>query len=86
MTFRMNKLCQIDHVHLGIFPLKQEEGTPITANSLHPGSVVTNLMREGSFVNGMYYISKITLISDSNMFVRRVMRVVQQLMMCLAYV
>lgn len=31
---------------------KQEEGVDITANSLHPGAIVTNLLRHHGFVNG----------------------------------
>lgn len=32
--------------------LKQEEGVEITANSLHPGAIVTNLLRHHSFIGG----------------------------------
>lgn len=32
----------------------KEEGIPITANSLHPGVVVTKLLREDRFANGLF--------------------------------
>lgn len=34
----------------------QEDGVNITANSLHPGTIVTNLFRHNSAVNGKYHI------------------------------
>jgi hypothetical protein len=33
---------------------KQEEGVDITANSLHPGAITTNLFRHWSIVNGIH--------------------------------
>ncbi|XP_031281114.1 short-chain dehydrogenase TIC 32, chloroplastic-like [Pistacia vera] len=32
---------------------EQEEGANITANSLHPGSIVTNLFRYNGFIRGL---------------------------------
>lgn len=31
---------------------EQEEGVNITANSLHPGSITTNLFRHSNLING----------------------------------
>lgn len=50
--YGQSKLANILHSKELARRLK-EEGIPITANSLHPGSVVTTLMREGTFVNGL---------------------------------
>lgn len=36
--------------------LDQEEGVDITANSLHPGAIVTNLFRYSSAINGNYLV------------------------------
>ncbi|KAH6804298.1 Rossmann-fold superfamily protein [Perilla frutescens var. frutescens] len=50
--YGQSKLANILHSNELARRLK-EEGIPITANSVHPGSVVTNLMREGSFLHGL---------------------------------
>lgn len=43
-------LCQFDYLFF-----KQEEGVvDITANSIHPGAISTNLFRHSSIVNGIY--------------------------------
>ena len=33
--------------------LEQEDGAEITANSLHPGAITTNLFRHHNFVEGI---------------------------------
>ena len=40
--------------------LMQEEGVDITANSLHPGSIMTNLLRFHSVINSntLIYLSR----------------------------
>ncbi|CAN1178419.1 Short-chain dehydrogenase TIC 32, chloroplastic [Linum perenne] len=45
----------------------QEDGANITVNSLHPGSIVTNLLRHHSLINGI-----------ANMFAKFVLKNVQQ--------
>ncbi|KAH6761059.1 Rossmann-fold superfamily protein [Perilla frutescens var. hirtella] len=50
--YGQSKLANILHSNELARRLK-EEGIPITANSVHPGSVVTNLMREGRFLHGL---------------------------------
>jgi hypothetical protein len=36
--------------------LEQEDGVDVTANSLHPGAIITNLFRHNNIVNGMHFI------------------------------
>jgi hypothetical protein len=49
------------HINLSLIYLilllhhDQEDGVDITANSLHPGTIVTNLFRHNSAVNGKYH-------------------------------
>lgn len=35
---------------------EQEDGVDITANSLHPGAIATNLFRHNNIVNGTHFI------------------------------
>ncbi|TXG70947.1 hypothetical protein EZV62_005882 [Acer yangbiense] len=44
--------CIVDSIVTVVVFLEQEEGVNITANSLHPGSIVTNLFRHSSIING----------------------------------
>lgn len=44
--------CIMDTVMVGACFSEQEEGVNITANSLHPGSIVTNLFRYNGFIRG----------------------------------
>ena len=37
----------------------QEDGVDITANSLHPGAIVTNLFRHNSIVSGKHFASNL---------------------------
>lgn len=48
-----------------IFFLGQEEGLNITANSLHPGVVATNLFRHMNIFNGKLLFKSIDLISHN---------------------
>jgi hypothetical protein len=36
--------------------LEQEDGANITANSLHPGVIVTNIFRHDNILNSMLFI------------------------------
>ncbi|XP_010243086.1 PREDICTED: short-chain dehydrogenase TIC 32, chloroplastic-like [Nelumbo nucifera] len=51
-AYGQSKLANVLHANELSRRLK-EEGVDITANSLHPGSIVTNLLRYHSFVNGL---------------------------------
>ncbi|XP_077241920.1 short-chain dehydrogenase TIC 32, chloroplastic-like [Tasmannia lanceolata] len=51
-AYGQSKLANILHANELAKCLK-EEGVKITANSLHPGAIVTNLMRHHTFVNGI---------------------------------
>lgn len=44
------------YCYLWLF-LQQEDGADITANSLHPGAIVTNLFRHNSTINGKPFTS-----------------------------
>ena len=46
---KLNELSFVGSVL--VLLLKQEQGVNITANSLHPGSIMTNLLRYHSFIN-----------------------------------
>lgn len=50
--YGQSKLANILHSKELARRLK-EEGIPITANSLHPGAIVTNLLRDDTFANGL---------------------------------
>ncbi|KAK3220670.1 hypothetical protein Dsin_014640 [Dipteronia sinensis] len=51
-AYGQSKLANILHANELSKHLK-EEGVNITANSLHPGSIVTNLFRHSSIINGL---------------------------------
>ncbi|KAF8380217.1 hypothetical protein HHK36_027699 [Tetracentron sinense] len=51
-AYGQSKLANILHANEITRHLK-DEGVEITANSLHPGSIVTNLLRHHSFINGL---------------------------------
>ncbi|XP_077241922.1 short-chain dehydrogenase TIC 32, chloroplastic-like isoform X2 [Tasmannia lanceolata] len=51
-AYGQSKLANILHANELAKCLK-EEGVEITANSLHPGAIVTNLLRHHSFLNGI---------------------------------
>ncbi|KAJ8648126.1 hypothetical protein MRB53_001149 [Persea americana] len=51
-AYGQSKLANILHANELTRRLK-EEGVKITANSLHPGAIVTNLLRHHSFLNGL---------------------------------
>lgn len=51
-AYGQSKLANILHANELARRLK-EEGVEITANSLHPGSIATNLLRYHSFIDGM---------------------------------
>lgn len=53
------------HKYWLLYLIHQEEGVNITANSLHPGSIITNLLRYHSFIDGNKNNSAAQLISDS---------------------
>lgn len=45
----------MDTVIMGAWFSEQEEGANITANSLHPGSIVTNLFRYNGVIRGNHF-------------------------------
>jgi len=47
----------------------QEEGANITVNSVHPGLIMTNLMRHSAFLMSTLYITLIQKISSRNFWV-----------------
>lgn len=49
-AYGQSKLCNILHA-TELARLFKEQGVNITANSLHPGSIMTNLLRYHSFIN-----------------------------------
>ncbi|KAJ8768525.1 hypothetical protein K2173_022624 [Erythroxylum novogranatense] len=51
-AYGQSKLANILHANELAKSLK-EEGVEITANSLHPGSIVTNLLRHHTLINGL---------------------------------
>ncbi|ERM94993.1 hypothetical protein AMTR_s00009p00229030 [Amborella trichopoda] len=51
-AYGQSKLANILHAN-ELAKHLQEEGVEVTANSLHPGSIVTNLLRYHSFVNAI---------------------------------
>ncbi|KAK4748645.1 hypothetical protein SAY87_015231 [Trapa incisa] len=51
-AYGQSKLANILHANELTRQLK-EEGVQITANSLHPGSIATNLLRHHSFINAL---------------------------------
>ncbi|GAV79316.1 adh_short domain-containing protein [Cephalotus follicularis] len=51
-AYGQSKLANILHANELARSLK-EDGVDITANSLHPGAIVTNIFRHSSFVNGV---------------------------------
>ncbi|XP_021735808.1 short-chain dehydrogenase TIC 32, chloroplastic-like [Chenopodium quinoa] len=53
-AYGQSKLANILHAKELTRQLK-EEGVQITANSLHPGSITTNLLRHRSFINGLIH-------------------------------
>ncbi|KAL2902535.1 Short-chain dehydrogenase TIC 32 chloroplastic [Bienertia sinuspersici] len=53
-AYGQSKLANILHANELARRLKQE-GVRITANSLHPGSITTNLLRHHNFINGFIH-------------------------------
>uniref|UniRef100_A0A0E0GYP8 Uncharacterized protein n=1 Tax=Oryza nivara TaxID=4536 RepID=A0A0E0GYP8_ORYNI len=51
-AYGQSKLANILHSNLLSSNLKEQDAK-VTVNSLHPGAVVTNIMRHWYFVNGM---------------------------------
>ncbi|XP_047321461.1 short-chain dehydrogenase TIC 32, chloroplastic-like [Impatiens glandulifera] len=51
-AYGQSKLANILHAN-ELARLFKEEGVEITANSLHPGSISTNLLRHHSFIDGL---------------------------------
>ncbi|XP_057510303.1 short-chain dehydrogenase TIC 32, chloroplastic-like [Actinidia eriantha] len=51
-AYGQSKLANVLHANELARRLK-EEGVEITANSLHPGAIATNLLRHYSFINGL---------------------------------
>ncbi|KAG9441321.1 hypothetical protein H6P81_017175 [Aristolochia fimbriata] len=51
-AYGQSKLANILHAN-ELNKRFKEEGVPITANSLHPGAIVTNLLRYHSFINSL---------------------------------
>ncbi|KAM7525773.1 hypothetical protein LguiA_015675 [Lonicera macranthoides] len=59
LTYCRSKLCNILHANELARRLK-EEGVDITANSVDPGIIPTNIFRHYSFINGIFHmISKL---------------------------
>ncbi|GFZ01365.1 NAD(P)-binding Rossmann-fold superfamily protein [Actinidia rufa] len=52
-AYGQSKLANVLHANELARRLK-EEGVEITANSLHPGAIATNLLRHYSFINGLW--------------------------------
>ncbi|GAY41118.1 hypothetical protein CUMW_057000 [Citrus unshiu] len=53
VAYGQSKLANILHANELARHLKEEEGVEITANSLHPGAINTNLFRQEGFVNAI---------------------------------
>ncbi|KAI5652824.1 hypothetical protein M9H77_30011 [Catharanthus roseus] len=56
MTYSQSKLANILHANELARRLKEEGVVDITANSIHPGAISTNLFRHSSIVNGIISI------------------------------
>ncbi|GKU89289.1 hypothetical protein SLEP1_g3446 [Rubroshorea leprosula] len=52
-AYGQSKLANVLHANELARRFKQEEGVDITANSLHPGAIVTNLLRHMSIIHGI---------------------------------
>ncbi|XP_022737569.1 short-chain dehydrogenase TIC 32, chloroplastic-like isoform X3 [Durio zibethinus] len=67
-AYGQSKLANILHAKELAKRLKvhnMEDGVEITANSLHPGSIMTNLLRHHSFINGSCYYMLRSITSTS---------------------
>ncbi|ESR35214.1 hypothetical protein CICLE_v10005965mg [Citrus x clementina] len=53
VAYGQSKLANILHANELARHLKEEEGVEVTANSLHPGAINTNLFRQEGFVNAI---------------------------------
>ncbi|KAL5727355.1 NADP-retinol dehydrogenase [Ranunculus cassubicifolius] len=61
-AYGQSKLANILHANELTRRLKEEAGVEITANSLHPGAVNTDLLRHHSIINGIVkYVGKYVL-------------------------